>query len=313
LDTYLKQHVKLTTDELRRLVGGAAVTKLLDVDASKEVSVFGAVWIDAPMARYLELVKDIENFEKGGGFKVTKRISAPPNAEDFTAMHLPAEDVAELPSCRVGDCVVKLGERAIQRFNSEIDWEGDNAHAAADALMQQVVMEYVAGYLEGGNERLAVYRDHSRPTFVAREFKDMIERMPELTTYIPEVKKQLLEYPQATLPLSTSFLYWQETEFGLRPTIRVSHVTLGGDSSSSVVTSKMLYASHYFWAGLELRVLLTDSARGPGFWLVTVNRSRSDGLSGLGGSVLRPIVRREVREGALSALQTTKRILEEQR
>jgi len=49
---------------------------------------------------------------------------------------MPVERIGleELPGCCVGDCVVKL----IRQF------------------------EYGSGYLEGGNERLAVYRDHSR-------------------------------------------------------------------------------------------------------------------------------------------------------
>ena len=36
----------------------------------------GAIWIEAPSRRYVEAVKNTENFENGGGFKVTKRISA---------------------------------------------------------------------------------------------------------------------------------------------------------------------------------------------------------------------------------------------
>jgi hypothetical protein len=313
LNAYLERYVKLSAEERKQLVNGNPVTKLLEVDETKEVSVFGAIWIAAPIARYVDLVKDIENFERGGAFKVTKRISSPPTLEDFAALRLPPKDVAELPACRVGDCVLKLGEGAIRRFNTEIDWKAKNAPAAADALMRELAWQYVTGYLEGGNERLAVLRDHSRATLVAGEFREMIEQMPELTTYIPDVKKYLQDYPRAALPGSASFLYWQETEFGLRPTIRISHVAISGDSNSTVVTSKMLYASHYFWTGLELRALLSDPSRGPGFWFVTVSRSRSDGLSGLSGSVLRQVVRREVRDGALSALRSTRRLLEEGR
>jgi hypothetical protein len=77
-----------------------------------------------------------------------------------------------------------------------------------------------------------------------------------------------------------------------------------------VVASKMLYASHYFWTALELRVLLPDHTRGPGFWLVTVNRSRSDGLSGFTGRVIRGRVRSEVEDGTRAALTATKTRLE---
>ena len=134
--------------------------------------------------------------------------------------------------------------------------------------------------------------------------------MPELTDYPPDVRQYLVEYPKTTLPGSTSLLCWQVTGFGLKPTIRVSHLTIRERADDAVVVSKMLYASHYFWTGLELRVLLSEPSRGTGFWLVTVNRSRSDGLSGFTGQLLRRRVLSEVQDGALAALQSTKRRLE---
>lgn len=138
----------------------------------------------------------------------------------------------------------------------------------------------------------------------------MTDQMPELTTYMPNMRRYLLEYPKVTLPEATSFLYWQETEFGLKPTIRISHLTIREGPEDTVVASKMLYASHYFWTGLEIRVLIPDPSRGAGFWFVTVNRSRSDGLSGFTGMFVRRRVRSEVEAGTLAALKTTKQMLE---
>ena len=310
LENYVTRTVKLTADERNRLTNGAPVTRLIDADENKEVAVFGAVWINAPIRRYVESVRDIEHFERGGAFKVTRRISAPPRIEDFAGLHLSDEDLADLPKCRVGDCEVKLGEQALHRFRTEVNWKAATARAEADALMQKLAFEYVMKYLEGGNERLAVYRDKSRPTFVAREFRAMTDGMPELTEYMPDVRRYLLEFPKMTLSASTSFLYWQETEFGLKPTIRISHLSIREGPDATLVTSKMLYASHYFWTGLELRALLPDPARGPGFWFVTVNRSRSDGLSGFTGRLVRRRVRSEVQDGSLAGLQMTKQMLE---
>jgi hypothetical protein len=313
LERYLTTAVKLTPDERKVLISGEPVTKLLEMDESKEVAVFGGVWINAPAGRYVEAVTDIENFQRGGGFKVTRRISSPPRPEDFAEMHVPEDDVADLQECRVGDCALKLGEQALQAFRKEVDWKAANPGAAVDAVMRRLAFQYVNGYLEGGNERLAVYRDSSRPTFVAREFREMIDEMPELTTYMPDVRRYLLGYPGVTLPGSTSFLYWQETEFGLKPTFRITHVTIREAPEGTLVASKMLYASHYFWTGLELKALIPDPSRGPGFWFVTVNRSRSDGLSGFTGSLLRGRVHSEVRNGAQAGLQTTKAKLEQAR
>jgi hypothetical protein len=258
LESYLSTAVRPTAAERRLLVNGDRITKLLDADASKEVAVFGAVWINAPIRRYVEAVKDIENFERGGGLRVTKRVSTPPGLEDFLQLHLPEEDVADLRSCRIEDCELKLGQQTLQAFQAEVDWKVPATQAAAAAVMRRLAYQCVTGYLAGGNGRLAVYRDNSRPTFVAEEFRSMVDQMPSLTTYMPDLRRYLLDYPNAPLPDSTSFLYWQETEF-------------------------------------------------------TINRSRSDGLSGFTGFIVRRRVRSEVQNGTLTALNMTKHMLEQAR
>ena len=310
LESYLANVIKLTGGERQRLLHGEPLTKLLDGDASKDVGVFGAVWVNAPRHRYVDAVTDIETFETGRGFKVTKRVSSPPRLEDFSALRLPDEDLDALRTCRVGDCSVKLDEPALKRFQSTINWSAANAPASANELMRHVALEYVSRYLEHGNQGLAVYRDKSRPTSVASEFESIVEQMPALTTYMPDMRRYLLDYPRVTMSGATSFIYWQETAFGLKPTIRISHLTIRNTPDDTVVTSKMLYASHYFWTGLELRVLVPDESRGDGFWFVTVSRSRSDGLSGFTGLFVRRRVRSEVQDGTMTILRSTKQRLE---
>jgi hypothetical protein len=311
LEQYLTTHVKLPANQHAQLLQGQPVARPLEVDPSKEVAVFGAVWIAAPIARYLDAVRDIEQFEKGDNFLVTKRISSPPRLDDFAAMRLQPDDARDLRKCKVGSCAIKISEGTLLRIRREIDWSQPDAAARVEALMRQVALDYVNGYLEGGNARLAAYRDSSRPTFVAHEFATMVQQMPSLTQFLPEVKQYLLDYPRATLPNADSFLYWQEANFGLKPTIRINHLTIANQPAGAVVVSKMLYASHYFWTALELRVLVPDPARGAGFWFVNINRSRSDGLSGLVGTLIRGKVRGEAEKGMLAALKTTKLRMEQ--
>ena len=310
---YLDIDVRPSAAERRRLAAGGPVTKLLEADATKEVSVFGAVWIAADPARYVALQQDIETFERGGGYRITKRISSPPTAEDFEAVRLPDEDIRDLGDCRVGDCIVKLGQASIDAIRARVDFRSPTAGHDASAVFREQLLGFVAGYLQKGNAGLAVYRDASRPTFVAAEFADMIARMPALTELLPDVRRDLLGYPAETLAGATDFLYWQEVDFGLRPTIRVSHLVIYPGAVETVVASKMLYASHYFWTGLELRVLVPDPPRGAGFWFITINRSRSDGLSGFSGFFVRRRARGAVEQGVLTALGKTKTRLEEGR
>ena len=107
-------------------------------------------------------------------------------------------------------------------------------------------------------------------------------------------------------------MYWQEAQFGLKPTIRINHLIVQDRPGQTVIASKMLYASHYFWTALEQRVLQSDPAKGPGFWFVTISRSRSDGLKGFVGRLIRGRVRREAEKGTLAVLKATKANLERQ-
>jgi len=310
LDAFITKYVKLTPTQQSQLAAGQPVTKLLESDPSKEVAVFGAVWVNAPIATYIAAVKDIERFESGGGFRITKKISSPPRLDDFAQMTVPDDDAADLKVCKVGQCEVKLGAPAIERLRREVDWSKPNARARLDEVARELAVEYVKSYLEGGNAELATYRDSGRPTFVAQEFQSMVERLPELTEYLPEIRSYLLDFPKATLANSDSFLYWQEAQFGLKPTIRINHLVIAESGNGAAIASKMLYASHYFWTALELRVLVPDPARGKGFWFVSVNRSRSDGLSGFTGKIIRGKVRGEAEKGMIAALAATKSKLE---
>ena len=310
LDSYLMKVAKLTPDQRTALLAGQPATKMLDADPSHEVAVLGAIWVAAPAARYLAAVKDIEQFEKGGSFLVTKKISSPPRAEDFAALRLPPDDIADLKTCKVGSCKLKLGEGALVRLKKDVDWSKPTANTDVDRVARQLMLEYVNAYLNGGNAELATYRDSDRPRFIGDEFASMIERMPELTQYLPDLKRYLLGFPKVTLPNSESFIYWQEAKFGLKPTIRINHLTVLEQPTHAAVVSKMLYASHYFWTAIELRVLVPDPARGEGFWFASVNRSRSDGLSGFTGSLIRGKVRGEAEKGMLAVLKSTKAQLE---
>lgn len=306
LEDYVAKEVKLTPAQRAQLFAGKPVTQMLESEPSHEVSVFGAIWVNAPMSRYVQLAQNVEEFEKGKNFRITKRISSPPTADDFRRLDLPDEDVVDLRTCRVGSCELKLSEAALTRLRKEIDWSKPTAEAEAEVLARRLALEYVNGYLEGGDARLAVYRDSERSTFVAGEFKSMVDRMPSLTEFLPDLKQYLLGFPKATLANSQSFLYWQEAKFGLKPTIRINHVVITQQPTHAVIASKMIYASHYFWTALELRILVPDPARGQGFWFASVNRSRSDGLSGFVGRMIRGKVRGEAEKGMLAALNMTK-------
>jgi hypothetical protein len=310
LEEYVTTHLKLTPEERKTVFAGTPVVKTLEADPSVEMALSGLVWVDAPANLYVRAMNDIERFETGGAVRITKRISDPPQLVDFKQLQIPDEDAADLARCNVGDCEIKLGQSALDRLRKQVDWSKPGANDAAEAIVRELAFSYVTAYQEGGNSKLAVYRDASKPTFVANEFASMVDRMPELTQYVPELKRYLLEYPHLKIPGVTSFIYWQEMEFGLKPTIRINHLIIQETAGGVAVASKQIYASHYFWTGLEVRVLVPDPSRGRGFWFVSLNRSRSDGLSGFSGRLIRGRVRGEAQQGLVGGLAWIKSTLE---
>jgi hypothetical protein len=145
IDGYVTRHVKLTPAQRSQLAGGQPVTKILATDLAHEVAVFGAVWVNAPIAKYVAAAKDIEQFEKGENFLVTKKIGTPPRLDDFAQLRLPPDDLADLRTCKVGSCEIKLSEGTLLRLRREVDWSKPAAGAQVEALARQLALDYANG------------------------------------------------------------------------------------------------------------------------------------------------------------------------
>ena len=117
--------------------------------------------------------------------------------------------------------------------------------------------------------RMPVYRDKDVELSMAAEFRALVEDLPPAAFTNADARAFLLDYPTHAWPGASSFLYWQETSFGLKPTLRLSHVTVHEGTGEVVVVSKMIYAHHYFRSALELR----GPCAGPrAWWLLADDR-----------------------------------------
>lgn len=310
LERYLAETVKPGAADRQRLLRGEAFTRLLDADPAREVAVFGAIWVEASRHAYRDAVIDIEGYERGRAFPVTRRLGSPPQLADLALLRLPDDTLRDLRDCRVGDCAVKLGREAIDAIAARVDFGAPTARLAAEAILREQVLESARAYAARGNAGLVVYHDDEPPVSAAEESAALLRAWPSLLDDLPELRRLLTDYPHAPWPAATDFLYWQEVRFGLKPFVRLNHMVVHEDASRTVVATKMLYASHYFRAALEVRVLLPDPQRTRGYWLVSISRSRPDGLTGLIGRLIRGRIRSEARNGVQAMLGSAKARLE---
>ncbi len=72
----------------------------------------------------------------------------------------------------------------------------------------------------------------------------------------------------------------------------------------------MLYTTHYFNTGLELKFLVVTPESPDAYYLVSLNQSRSDGLTGFTGAIAGGRIREKAREGSEKYLAAVKRIME---
>ncbi|BCS35140.1 hypothetical protein TBR22_A43660 [Luteitalea sp. TBR-22] len=306
----LARQVGLNDTQLSAVRNGEPVIADVRSSSDREIAVAGAVRVAAPAARMMDLMRHVERLERGNGFLATHRFSTPPTVEDMAALRLPDQDVADLRRCRPGRCGVKLGTDALAAV-ARIDWLRPDAAEQANALARRMAVDYVERYRAGGNQALAIYHDAERPTFVAREFEDMVRRSPLLTSTLPEVSAYLLSYPLGRPAGVDDFFYWSLAQFGLKPVVRINHAVVHPTATSGdlrgVVTVKQLYASHYFHTALEVRAIVDDTERpGRGHYLVVLNLARSDGLTGLLGGMVKRKAREGARAGLSAALRTMK-------
>lgn len=313
----LLRQQRFSAADLRALDAGDAVVKSLDTPVRRELAHFGVVHIDVPPDRFVDRFRDIERFERGPGIPQIGRLGIPPRPEDLAPLTLPAKDVTALGTCRPGDCDIKLSTAAMTRFRNQVNWSSPNASLQAQEVARTLILELVQAYQANGNAALGQYDDRGEPLLVAEEFRALLASGARLPLPVPELLTYLEEYPRGQPSGAENVFYWSTVDFGLKPTVRVNHVVIyplaaRPSGVSHVIAIKQLYASHYFQTTLELRFLVDDERRAdrPGFYLLSLTRSRIDGTGGLKGSLLRSVISRRSRTAVRSYLEHLKRQVE---
>jgi len=304
--------------DMQVLDAGSAVIRSLDTPVREELAHVGVVHLDASPERFLERFRDIVRFENGPGIPQIGRFGTPPRVEDLASLTLPAGDVSALRACRPGDCDLKLSAAAMSRFRNDVDWSAPDAIERATAVTREMLLDLVRAYQAEGNAALGSYDDGREPLPVAEQFRALLSRGDPLPAPVPALLTYLDDYPRSRPPGVEDFFYWTVVDFGLKPTIRVNHVAIypleasAPSNVSYAIAIKQLYASHYFFTTLELRFLVEDDrpTGGHGLSLVTITRSRNDGMTGFKGLFLRPIISRRSREALRGYLEHVKRQVE---
>ena len=297
----------------QRLQDGGAVAALSTSGDPAQVSLVGAVRLDVPPEMFVERFKQIERIERGKTVRQIGRFSATPCLQDLAGLTLDPKDVDSLRDCKPGDCGMQLPADAIERMRAAQGASGDVAPVLTQEY-RRFLIDLINDYRRHGLSSLDGYHDKEEPLSIGAAFDRLMGRPGAPMRHVPELTRAIRSYPQP-LGNGEEFFYWSTVDFGLKPTLRVNHVlihpvTNGDGALRYAIASKQIYASHYFDAALELRLVLADPEREQGSILIYSSEARSRALTGMIGGLLRGQVRSRARAALEHYLNTTKTAVE---
>jgi hypothetical protein len=277
---------------------GEIVVRSLPTKEKQELAAIGILRItnlpQISMSAFRESLSLRRNDEKiaGGAF------SSPPTPNDLSDLALEKGTVAQLQKCVVGKCDLNMPAQMIKRFQSEIDWDSPDAGKAASRLMREMLLTHVENYVAHGDEALGQYDNRRTSVDLAGSHRLLLSTSILVRDIAPEFIDYLMKFPDAKLDNVESKMTWSLVDFGLKPSITLSHTAAysqqSGDSEQLILASKQIYSSRYLDSSLTFTLLLrVTTATGVDSYLIFSDRSRSDALDGPFGGFARDVVSRE--------------------
>lgn len=278
---FIAQTVLLCEKDLKDLKAGEAIATEVPSSNQNELSLFGAVRVDAPLHAYRAENRNPLFFQTEM-VQAWGRFSESPGEDDLKELTWPEEDLEALPECRTGDCKIKLPPGYLDQLQSFI---GDKTLFAdrANALLRQTLIDYLNQYRHHGDAALMQYRDRHQPVSIAEEFAGILENFSPLNLYTPDLRTYLKDYPGGRPSNAQNRFIWAKVLLGgkaKRPIIFLYHLItyrMPGGSDTAMVL-KQIYASHYYEAGLGFTLMVTDPENRSRFYILHFDRGRIDVL-----------------------------------
>jgi hypothetical protein len=291
----LSQKIGLNQDQIAAVQQGRPFVKSVDPRSSGEIVLFGVIYVNAAPQAYMKRETDLKRVRPGPLYGVITRFSDPPQLSDLQNFGLDSDDIRSLKDCAPGSCKVQIpASETMDEFRKSINWTDPNVNDQVNQFLRKLVLSQLQRYVKDGDRVLnKVYSGKGQQISVTDQFKFLLSYYKVLPQDLPGLNSYILNYPDSNPQNVENSFYWEQMNFGLKPTLRVVHVLAmrGQDPSQPlyVIAEKQLYASHYFETALNLTFLLrgNDDPKQTGFYLVKTMGSEQDPMTGVKGSMTR--------------------------
>ena len=301
---FLRKVVQLDDAQLAAVEKGEVVTKILPTTDKPEIAAFGIVKTAGTVDQLLTLAVDVQKFRQVPQIPEMGYFSSPATLENLKGLDHPPDDINALKKCKPGSCDVKLGTKGLEAA-SKIDWKAPDADKRAVAILNQAIVDYVNAYEQGGTDAMGNVLDKKQEKSRAEEYRALLDHSPYLVDYVKEFNDYLAAYPKGKLAGAQDVLYWAKDTFGLKPVVSAYHATFYKGPRGALIANKLLAASHFFNATLELMAGV-PTPDGKGLYLLSLYRTRLDPPTGVLAGTLMGKVRDGIETGVKENLKTAR-------
>jgi hypothetical protein len=298
---FLRKVIQLNDAQLAAIEKGEVVTKILPTTDKPEIAAFGIVKTAGTVDQLVALARDVKKFRQVPQIPELGYFSSPAKLEDLKGLTHPPDDIAALKRCKPGSCDVKLGTKGLELI-SKIDWKAADAEKQAVAIFNQGIVDYVTAYQQGGTDAMGNVLDKKQERSRAEEYRTLLANSPYLVDYVKEFNDYLAAWPKGKLAGADDVLYWAKDTFGLKPVVSAYHATFYKSPRGALVANKLIGATHFFNASLEI-LAAVPTPDGKGLYLLNLFRTRIDPPTGMLAGVLMGKVRDGVETGVKENLK----------
>jgi hypothetical protein len=307
----LQRLTMLDAKQMNAIERGEAVAITIDAPEKTEVATLGAVRLEVPRTFYVDHVSQLGGFLSTGTKSQSGSFSDPARLEDIASLSLDASDAKALEKCQPLKCDVKLPAREMEHFRTVLA-KTHEPQPLADSLMREWLVAYVNAYRTDSAEETVVYDDTKRPVRSSETFRTLLaEPMPPGIEAEPFTS--MLSARSARPPSVTSRISWEMDRMpGLKPTLEVVERSMMAPtprSDESWMSTKLLYATHYFESAVEY-LTVADAASTTGqrtaSYLIVLRRQKFDDLPSGGLFNIRGKAVKKLREAMRTTLASTR-------
>ncbi|HEV8137836.1 MAG TPA: hypothetical protein VGP85_24365 [Pyrinomonadaceae bacterium] len=303
----LRANVAFNESDFATLAEGQTVVRLLPVTDKREVAVFGLVGLQVPAQVFLQSFRESIIRKSNPAILEIGKFGASPTPSDLETLTFDDRDLDDLKDCVVGDCKLKLSAKMIERLRREVNWDAADYRIQATQLLKSILLDYVRDYLARGDVALIEYNDKPKVVHLADELRALLAESSYGDKF--PAFQQHLNGSNSQFSVVENAIVWSKIKFGLKPVIAFNHIIIYKLSQKLgpqvLITSKQIYANHYFDSSLSLTAFVTIPGESDSY-LLYENRSRADGLGGLFGKMKRGLVEDKAVDNLKNILESSK-------